>query len=281
MNASSDASAEKAMHSISLPGLASPHDLSQDRQFSMNLARGLEVLRAFTPLDSVLGNRDLHNRTGLPKPTISRLTYTLTLLGYLNYDERLQKYRLGSDVLSLGYPLLSSLRIRQVARAHIEELSRQTGCTVNIGIRDRTSVVYVETCNVDKGNMYLPDIGSTRPILTSAIGRALLLASPPNEREAVLNRLRIDDADHFEDGLKHLERDERFYATHRFCHSTGDWKAEIHAIGAPIRLPDSEPQVAMNCTTPAHRIGEDTLQKEMAPMMLEAIRRIENVYGIQ
>jgi len=281
MNTSSESSAEKAMPSISLPGLANPHDLSQDRQFSMNLARGLEVLRAFTPLDSVLGNRDLHNRTGLPKPTISRLTYTLTLLGYLNYDERLQKYRLGSGVLSLGYPLLSSLRIRQVARPHIEELSRQTGCTVNIGIRDRTSIVYVETCNVDRGNMYRPDIGSTRPILTTSIGRALLLSSPPHERDAVLNRLRVDDGPHFEEELKHLERDEQFYAAHRFCYSAGDWRTEVHAIGAPIRLPDNEPQVAMNCTMSAHRLGTSTFQKDIAPLMLETVRRIESAYGIQ
>jgi len=281
MNASPKSGAVKAMHPISLPGLINPHDLSKDRQFSMNLARGLEVLRAFTPLDSVLGNRDLHNRTGLPKPTISRLTYTLTLLGYLNYDERLQKYRLGSGVLSLGYPLLSSLRIRQVARTHIEELSRQTGCTVNLGVRDRTNVVYVETCSVDKGNMHRPDIGSTRPILTTAIGRALLLASPRSEREAILNRLRVDDAVRFKENLQHLKRDEQLYAAHRFCQSTGEWQKEVHGIAAPIRLPDNEPLVAMNCTISSYRLGNNIMQKDIAPLMLEAIRRIENAYGIQ
>lgn len=269
------------MHSISLPGLVSPHDLSQDRQFTMNLARGLEILRAFTPLDPVLGNRDLHERTGLPKPTISRLTYTLTLLGYLNYDERLQKYRLGSGVLSMGYPLLASLRIRHVARPYMEELSRQTKCTVNLGIRDRTSVVYIEACNVDKGNMYRPDIGSTRPILTSAIGRALLLAASTTEREAVLNRLRLDDPIRFHDDMAHLTRDETFYKQHRFCHSTGDWKVEVHAIAAPILVPDNEPQVAMNCTTSAHRLGATTLEQEIAPLLLETVRRVESAYGIQ
>jgi len=78
-----------------------------DRQFAINLSRGLEVLRAFTPADQLLGNRDLCDRTSLPKATISRLTYTLEKLGYLLRVERLQKYRLGPGVLMLGYPMLS------------------------------------------------------------------------------------------------------------------------------------------------------------------------------
>src|SRR5919202_1383547 len=77
-------------------GLTATHDLSTDRNFSENLARGLDVLRAFTAEDRVLSNRELSDRTGLPKPTISRLTYTLTLLGYLSRVEKLQKFRLAA-----------------------------------------------------------------------------------------------------------------------------------------------------------------------------------------
>ena len=45
-----------------------------------------------------------------------RLTYTLTKLGYLRHNMRLGKYQLGSAVLSIGYPLLASMNVRQVAR---------------------------------------------------------------------------------------------------------------------------------------------------------------------
>src|ERR1051326_4467801 len=42
-----------------------------DRQFATTLARGLEVLRCFTPLEPLLGNKEISVRTGLPKPTVS------------------------------------------------------------------------------------------------------------------------------------------------------------------------------------------------------------------
>src|SRR5262245_41883184 len=69
---------------------------TKDRQFVTALARGLEILRAFIPNDGPLGNGEIAQRTGLPKPTVARLTHTLTRLGYLNYLDRLEKYQLGT-----------------------------------------------------------------------------------------------------------------------------------------------------------------------------------------
>lgn len=153
MTASKDK--KRIVSTITVPGLVDPHDLSTDRQFSMNLARGLEVLRAFTIATPLLGNREISDRTGLPKPTVSRLTYTLTLLGYLSRDAALQKYRLGPGTLSLGHPLLATMPVRQLAKPIMEALARTTGCTVNLGIRDRANVVYVDSVRADSTNQHL------------------------------------------------------------------------------------------------------------------------------
>ena len=109
---------------ISQPPAAFSYEHEGDRQFATTLARGLEVLRCFTPLEPLLGNKEISVRTGLPKPTVSRLTYTLTKLGYLRHNMRLGKYQLGSAVLSIGYPLLASMNVRQVARPLMKELAR-------------------------------------------------------------------------------------------------------------------------------------------------------------
>ena len=157
---------------LSPPGTFS-YEHEGDRQFATTLARGLEVLRCFTPPEPMLGNKEISVRTGLPKPTVSRLTYTLTKLGYLRHNMRLGKYQLGSAVLSIGYPLLASMSIRQIARPFMKELADYTSGAVNMGIRDRLSMVYVEACR--SGNLTtLPDIGTSVPIAQSVIGRAFL-----------------------------------------------------------------------------------------------------------
>lgn len=56
-----------------------------DRRFATTLARGLSVLRAFRPSNDGLGNAEIAERTGLPRSTVSRLTFTLQTLGYLTH----------------------------------------------------------------------------------------------------------------------------------------------------------------------------------------------------
>ena len=270
----------RTMSPIHLPGLVNPHDLSADRQFSMNLARGMEVLRAFTLADPLLGNREISDRTGLPKPTVSRLTYTLTLLGYLSRVEGLQKYRLGSGVLSLGYPLLANMHVRQIARPIMEKLARETGCSVNLGMRDRINVVYVDTCRVDQGNVYQPDIGSTRQLLSTAIGRALILACPPPEREAILNRLKVEDPKRFAAEIPQWEAEQSAFAERGYCYSRGDWRKDIHAVAAPIRQAAREEPLALNCTMSTFRLGKNTLGKLAAHHLLDAVQQIELACGL-
>src|SRR5688572_519093 len=154
-----------------------------DRQFATTLARGLEVLRCFTPLEPLLGNKEISVRTGLPKPTVSRLTYTLTKLGYLRHNLRLGKYQLGSAVLSIGYPLLASMSVRQIARPLMEELAEYCNGAVSMAIRDRLNMVYVESCRSGNAIATLPDIGTSTPIAAGCTGRAFLAACTPPERE--------------------------------------------------------------------------------------------------
>src|SRR5258707_2485990 len=168
--------------SLSPPAGPYSYEHEGDRQFATTLARGLEVLRCFIPTEPMLGNKEISVRTGLPKPTVSRLTYTLTKLGYLRHNMRLGKYQLGSAVLSIGYPLLASMSIRQIARPVMKELSAYTSGSVNMGIRDRLNMVYVESCRSGNGITTLPDIGTSVPISHSVIGRAFLAACTPPER---------------------------------------------------------------------------------------------------
>ena len=110
-----------------------------DRQFVTALARGLEVLRAFQPGDGPLGNQELAERTGLPKPTVSRITHTLTTLGYLEYIPRLSRYAVAPAVLALGHQCVVSTDIKRVSHRHMLELAEYADATVALCARDRLS----------------------------------------------------------------------------------------------------------------------------------------------
>ena len=87
-----------------------------DPDFVNALARGLAILRAFQLDEPLMGNVELAEATGLPKSTISRLSFTLTQLGYLRYREEYGKYELAAGVVALAYPYIARLTVPTIAR---------------------------------------------------------------------------------------------------------------------------------------------------------------------
>src|SRR2546421_8563296 len=136
--------------------------VASDRSFVVALSRGLDVLRTFHPNDGLLGNQEIAARTNLPKPTISRLTYTLTKLGYLTPVPRFEKYQLAPSAMALGYAALANLGVRHLSEPYREELMRETGGAVAVGGRDRHSMIYFGQCRNGLLGVQL-DVGSRVP----------------------------------------------------------------------------------------------------------------------
>ena len=250
-----------------------------DRQFATTLARGLEVLRCFTPLEPMLGNKEISVRTGLPKPTVSRLTYTLTKLGYLRHNMRLGKYQLGSAVLSIGYPLLASMSIRQIARPFMKELADYANGSVNMGIRDRLNIVYVEACR--SGNLTtLPDIGTSIPIAQSVTGRAFLFACTPPEREAVLNQMKVKEPESLKKYQASITKSLEDIRARGYCVSNGDLRREVHAVGVPMRRNVDGEIVTFNCGVPSFMLKKGQLEEDLGPRLVAMVRNIEAAVGM-
>src|SRR5690606_13788423 len=95
----------------------------EDRHFVSALARGLEVLTCFHDAGTLLGNQEIAERSRLPKSTVSRLTYTLTKLGYLEAVPAMSKYRLGTAAVVLGASALTQFDIRRIAIPLMQELA--------------------------------------------------------------------------------------------------------------------------------------------------------------
>lgn len=245
---------------------------NRDRQFANTLARGLEVLRAFTATESVLTNRAISDRTGLHKATVSRLCYTLSLYGYLRQTES-GAYTLGTAVLSLVHPLLASLRLRQTARPMLQSLAEQTGCTVNLALRERVSAIYVDSVRPDLANPHLPEVGSVSPLLQSAIGRAIILAVHGEDRTQLLNRIQVNDPAEYEQGIEYLNADRQLLSAKGYCRARGPWKADIDAIAVPIPLPRHVDVAAINCTIAIKsRLSVDL--DSVAPLLLATAHNI-------
>jgi DNA-binding IclR family transcriptional regulator len=257
----------------------SDEEEGKDRQFVNALARGLEVLRCFGPGEIYLSNADMARRTAIPKPTISRLTYTLTKLGYLNYSEQLGKYQLGAGVLALGYRMLSNLDVRKLARPLMEELAEHAQASVSMGTRDRLSMVYVETCRSSANVTLRLDVGSRIPLMTTAMGKALLCILPQSERDYLMDHARTHDTERWPRIRAGIEQGFKDYQERGFCISAGEWQNDIHAVGVPMLGADGEQVMAFNCGGPAFLLSRDKLESDLGPRLVALVKTIESNLG--
>lgn len=253
--------------------------VAEDRGFVVALARGLEVLRAFHANDGLLGNQEIAARTNLPRPTISRLTYTLTKLGYLVQVPRFEKYQLTPAAMALGYSALANLGVRHLSENFRDELMRRTGGAVAVGARDRLSMIYFGQSRSELTVGVQLDVGSRIPIATTAMGRAYIWALSDEERAALLRELREHYGSRWPKLRAGIERAGENVQRHGFAMSAGEWQDDVHAVGVALKLSDGTGPYAFNCGAPAFRFTEDRLRNDIGPRLVSMVRNIEAALG--
>jgi DNA-binding IclR family transcriptional regulator len=254
--------------------------IKADRHFVTALSRGLEVLACFRHGDRMLGNQELARRCALAKSTVSRLTYTLTKLGYLIYVEDSAKYSLGPATLSLGSAMLSRLDIRKLAHPLMQELADFGQCMVSLGSRDRLSMIYIDTARGSAAVTLSLDSGSRIQIAASAMGRAYLTAVPDNERNDIMEGVRkIADVNRWPElqrGVAEALRDIRDLGV---CCSFGDWQKDVNAIALPVRPGGGLPPMAINCGAPAYMVSKEFLLEKVRPRLIALANELETSLG--
>lgn len=248
----------------------------KDRQFVTALARGLSILRAFGCDDRVLGNQELAARTHLPKPTVSRLTYTLTELGYLNYNTEFGKYELGTSVLALGYAALANFDIRKLARPHLRALSEANNVGAGLTTPNGLSMVYIEYSAPPSLVTLRIDVGLRLPMIETASGLAYLAAIDDVERQRFVQKLRARHGTDWPDLEQRLSTAREEIDDHGYCIRIGAWDPDVNAVATPFSAPDGGGIYVLSCTAPAFSADRDRLAQDIGPQLVATAANLNN-----
>lgn len=256
-----------------------------DRQFVTALYRGLEILRAFRPGDDDgLGNLELSQRTGLGPSTVSRLTYTLTRLGYLRYERRSGRYRLGVAVLGLGYTCLSGLGMRAIAQPRLQAVAERIGSGIQLALsaREGDQMTYIACANGSGVLTMQLDVGSRVSIARSGAGRAFLAGLNPGERERAIACLREIECGRDAESAAAWPRleaeirgaiDEIQRRGYYVC--IGAWRPEVNTVAAPVYSAEEDDVVyGLTFGGLSHYLPRERLEAEMAPVLIDLARSL-------
>lgn len=255
---------------------SSDEDEGKDRNFVTALARGLELLRCYRPAEVELTNTDFADRTGLPKATISRLTYTLSKLGYLAAGRRTGTYRLGAGVLRLGFGVLSNLDIGTRASEELRALrdGPNSYVTVAIGEQHLMDAVYVAVKASKEQVSLVGRIGDRLPLFFSAMGRSILVGMHEPEREKILEYAAQQDAEMGQRARASFEVAQAEYQAKGYCTSYGEWRPDVNGISVPVSSLGGNRVYGLNVGGPSFHVKVKQMETYFGPRLIEVAQSL-------
>ena len=227
-----------------MPGSHSP-------DFVEALARGLDIITAFSPTATALSVSEVAARTSLPRPTARRLLMTLERLGYVRSSDGV--YTLTTKVLELGTTYIAALGIWELARPHLEALVAQTGESSSMSQLDGSDIVYVARVPVPKIIAIAVHIGTRFPAVATSMGQVLLADLADDELTTVL-QTPVAVGDHPAGGADPQASSTRDLAVVRergWALSDERLSLGIRSIAAPVRDASGATVAAVNVTVHA------------------------------
>jgi len=244
------------------------------------LERAIDVIDLLASHDQDLAFTEIMNALNIPKPSLARILGVLVERGLVTKTDERGLYRLGMQLLYLGGRLESKLRLRYVARPHMEELALKTGKTIELSTLDRDQLILIDQIEGDEGMRLFTRIGSAYPYFHAiGAGKIYLAHREPGKRSEALQKIglpmitkyTITDAGRLEKELSDIR-------ANGFAFEDQELRVGVRRVVAPIY--DSHGKLA-GCIGIASPIFSFSIEdrKELAELVKGAAVKISEDMG--
>jgi IclR family transcriptional regulator, pca regulon regulatory protein len=255
--------------------MASKKAAAGRREVMGGLAKGLEVIRAFTRDHAALTLSEVAEAAGLPAATARRCLHTLEDLGYVMRTGR--SFVLRPKVLELGAAYLESMNIEALTKTYLEDLASQTGDSAALTVLDGLEIVYVARASVRTLLRLEAHVGSRLPAYATSMGRVLLAALTPEHLARYFSRAKLlpltDRTVTDPVKLKRLIdecREEGYSAVE------DELAYGVVAVAVPVFDQAGTVVAALNSSGHSKRISKAKLVRERLKMLQDVSRRISS-----
>lgn len=192
------------------------------------------ILEALSATKGGKGVSDLSRALGLTKSNTFRLLQTLVALGYVRHEAD-KTYSATLKTWQVGRTVIENLNLRAAAAPMMKYLADETTETVYLAVRDGVQVIYIDKIESVKPIRSWNPIGGAAPLYCVGTGKALLAQDYAVLRDTVALELTAH-TDRTLTDVAALDSD--IVATQRrgYAIDTGEFRANIYSLGAPILL---------------------------------------------
>lgn len=244
-----------------------------DRDYVNSLARGLEVICAFTRSRPKMTLSEVAKSTGMTRATVRRFLLTLVREGYAEKDEKL--FALKPKILQLGYSALSSMGILEVIQPVMNDLAKTVQESVFAAVLTGDHVTYIARAASDRLINVSITVGSRAPAHAVSTGRVLLASEPEEVLLQYLDNVRLQKLTPHTITSK-VKLREAIESARVTGYSIVDQELEVGlgSLSVPIRDSSGRTVAALNVCCPSARLSPETMKREILPELLTAAQRI-------
>jgi DNA-binding IclR family transcriptional regulator len=153
-----------------------------------SLERGLRVIEATAAVGGAATLAEIARKTALPRSTAHHLLRALVDCGYLIQDGQARAYKLAPKLFRLTGRTWTKEQLADLAMPFLAELSRRTGEGTSLAILRDGVVTIVAKCDPAGPVRVVQEVGATRPLHCTAVGKALAAWLPAGELAGLLGR---------------------------------------------------------------------------------------------
>lgn len=242
-----------------------------------SVLKTFEVLEAFGREWKPLTIAALSRETGRPKSSLHRILATLIAAGVVEQPAP-GEYSLTLKLWRIGISALLELDVLQIAKPHLEELSRAADETVHLAVLEpEGGVVYLTKVESPRSIRVQTQIGKVFNSWCTATGRALL-AFNQQAAERVLSQPRERCTPQTVTDAEKLRRILQDIARKGYAVTKAENHPEMGGIAAPIRDHAGATIASCGVAIPIFRMNEELVERCTA-LVLKATRAISADLG--
>lgn len=252
-------------------------DASHKSSGPKTLIKAVRLLNLVMEHPQGIGLAEISRVAGLPKPTVHRMLGVFVDEGLLRVDSGGQ-YRLATQCLVLGTAFLEGLDLREESRDLLAALLEHTGETCHLGVLDGNRIVYIEKMESSHAVRMHSRVGSTGPVHSTGLGKAMLAHSSPEKIEAIVAEgLTHRTAQTITDGTRFRAELARI---RRCGFAVDDIENEdgIRCVAAPVFDHKREAVAGISIAGPTYRVTFDRIP-EIAQRVLDAALELSRRIG--
>jgi IclR family pca regulon transcriptional regulator len=252
--------------------------LPQSTDFVESLARGIDVIKAFTPAKMELTVSDVAVITSLARPTARRLLLTLEKLGYVRLIG--SHYMLTPKTLELGTSYVSSQGMWDVVQPHLVALVEKTGESSSMSELDGSDIVYTARVPVAKIIGLSVHIGTRFPAISTSMGMVMLADLDSATLERVLKLPSNSGViPRITPSRKQIDLNLAKIRKQKWALSDEQLSYGIRSVAAPVHNMQGKTIAAINVTVNAAETTLNVLTEKYLPLLIKTASDITNDFA--